>query len=114
MDFEYQYSEEQETFRREVRAWLDQNVPDDMTEPVDRNDLTDEQYAFARGLDRRLAAQGWLSPTMPTEYGGGGLSQEHAAIIAEEFFRKGLVSPVAGSPPPALVVWGPRSRSRSS
>ena len=106
MDFDYHYTEEQETFRREARAWLEENVPDEMAEPVDRNDLTDEQYAFARDLDRRLAEKGWLSPTMPTEYGGGGLSQEHAAIIAEEFFRKGLVSPVSGSAPPALVVWG--------
>ena len=73
MDFDYQYSEEQETFRVEVRAWLEENVPDDMAEPVDRNDLTDEQYAFARDLDRRLAEKGWLSPTMPTEYGGGGI-----------------------------------------
>ena len=108
MDFDYHYTEEQEkeTFRREARAWLEENVPDDMTEPVDRNDLTDEQYAFARDLDRRLAEKGWLSPTTPAEYGGGGLSQEHAAIIAEEFFHKGLVSPVSGSAPPALVVWG--------
>ena len=106
MNFDYQYTEEQETFRVEARAWLEENVPDDMAEPVDRNDLTDEQYAFARDLDVRLAEKGWLSPTMPAEYGGGGLSQEHAAIIAEEFFRKGLVSPVSGSAPPALVVWG--------
>ena len=55
MDFDYQYSEEQETFRREVRAWLEENVPDDMAEPVDRNDLTDEQYAFARDW-----TGGWL------------------------------------------------------
>ena len=58
MNFDYQYSEEQETFRREARAWLEENVPDDMAEPVDRNDLTDEQYAFARDLDRRLGGEG--------------------------------------------------------
>ena len=114
MDFDYQYSEEQERFRREVRAWLEENVSDDMAEPVDRNDLTDEQYAFARDLDVRLAEKGWLSPTMSKEYGGGGLSQERAAIIAEEFFRKGLVSPVSGSAPRPWWSGGRRSRSRSS
>ena len=58
MDFDYQYSEEQETFRVEVRAWLEENVPDDMAEPVDRNDLTDEQYAFARDLDSAFGGEG--------------------------------------------------------
>ena len=35
MDFALPYTPEQEAFRKEVRAWLDANVPDDMREPVD-------------------------------------------------------------------------------
>ena len=58
MNFDYQYTEEQETFRVEARAWLEENVPDDMAEPVDRNDLTDEQYAFARDLDSAAGGEG--------------------------------------------------------
>ena len=104
MDFEYQYTQEQEHFRGEVRAWLDENVPDDMTDPVDRNDRTPEQLAFAHELDMKLAVKGWLHPTMPKQYGGGGLSAEYAAIIAEEFDHKRMISPL-GSIPPALLVW---------
>ena len=105
MDFVYHYTEEQERFRQEVRAWLDENVPDNMTEPVDPNDLTAEQYAFARELAKKLGAKGWLSPTMPTEYGGGGMTSEYAGIIAEEIERKDAVV-VGGGAPPALIVWG--------
>jgi hypothetical protein len=36
MDFEVTYTEEQQRFRREVRAWLEANVPPGVTRtPVD-------------------------------------------------------------------------------
>ena len=105
MDFEYHYTAEQERFRAEVRAWLEENVPDDMTEPTDPNDLTDEQYAFARELAKKLAANGWLSPTIPKEFGGPGMSAEYASILSEELDRKQAVV-AGGGAPPALMVWG--------
>ena len=104
MDFEYQYTQEQERFRGEVRTWLDENVPDDMTEPTDPNHRTPEQLAFAHELDKKLAPKGWLFPTMPKEYGGGGLTAEYGTIITEEFARKRVLSPL-GSIPAALLVW---------
>ena len=35
LDFEPTYSEEQERFRQEVRAWMRDNVPDDLERPAD-------------------------------------------------------------------------------
>ena len=105
MDFTYHYTDEQERFRAEVRAWLEENVPDKMTLPLDEATLTDEQYAFARELDKKLAPKGWLFPTMPKEYGGGGMTVEYGNIIEEEFDRKRMVSPVS-QVPAALIVWG--------
>lgn len=35
MDFALPYTKEQEQFRQEVRAWLAENVDEDMKEPVD-------------------------------------------------------------------------------
>ena len=105
MDFEHHYTEHQEQFRAEVRAWLDENVPDAMKDPLDPNDLTPEQYAFGRELAKKLAAKGWLSPTMPKEYGGGGMTAEDGTIISEEIERKQAVV-VGGGAPPSLLVWG--------
>ena len=85
MDFKLSYSKEQEDFRKEVRDWLQANIPEDMKSPVDRLDLTDELYVFWRDMHMQLAAKGWLYPTYPTEYGGGGLSGEHETILLEEF-----------------------------
>jgi len=104
MDFQYRYTQEQDQFRGEVRAWLSENVPDNMTDPTDPNDRTPEQLEFAHELDKKLAKKGWLFPTMPEEYGGGGLTAEHSTIITEEFKRKRVISPM-GSIPAALLVW---------
>ncbi len=77
MDFKYRYTKEQEDFRQEVRAWLEANIPENMQAPVDRLDLTEEHYRFWREMHQTLATKGWLYPTYPKEYGGGGLSGEH-------------------------------------
>ena len=107
MDFEYHYTKEQQDFRKEVRTWLEQNIPENMQEPVDRLDLTDEQYRFWREMHQKLAEKGWLYPTYPKEYGGGGLSKEHETILLEEFERARVVRDFTNSLIfPTLQVWG--------
>ena len=106
MDFRYHYTEEQEAFRKEVREWLAENIPDDMKSPVDRLDLSEEQYRFWREMHQKLAEKGWLFPTYPREYGGGGLGGEHETILLEEFRRARVVrSFTNGLIFPTLLVW---------
>src|SRR5918999_5375404 len=87
MDFEVTYTPEQEAFRAEVRAWLADNIPEGMQQPVDPGDLSLEQYQKSRELGRRLGAKGWLYPTYPKEYGGGDLSVDFVMILEEELDR---------------------------
>ncbi len=107
MDFKLPYSDEQEEFRREVREWLEANIPESMKSPVDRLELTEELYVFWRDMHQQLAAKGWLYPTYPKEYGGGGLSGDHETIILEEFESarvvRGFTNPYIF---PTLLVWG--------
>ena len=106
MDFEPAYTPEQRAFRTEVRAWLEDHVPQ-----VDGDQDSDENYAKYRQLGRDLGAQGWLRPTAPLEYGGGGLSVDHAIVLAEEMDRHDLTSPpyydsggsLGGA---SILVWG--------
>ena len=98
MDFKLPYSKEQEDFRREVREWLASNIQEDMRCPVDRLELTDELYTYWRDMHQQLAAKGWLYPTYPKEYGGGGLSGNHETILIEEFERARVVRCRAGGP----------------
>jgi alkylation response protein AidB-like acyl-CoA dehydrogenase len=107
MDFKYQYTPEQQEFRREVRSWLEDNIPENMKAPVDRLDLSEDHYKFWRDMHVKLSEKGWLYPTYPTEYGGGGLSGEHETILLEEFERarvvRGFTNPYIF---PTLLVWG--------
>ena len=109
MDFSIHYTEEQERFRKEVRAWLDK-IPEAMRVPVDSRDLNDEEYErhhyYWREKHKELAKKGWLAPTMPKEYGGGGLTGEHETILQEEFQRAHVSFGMPGGfLTPALLVW---------
>ncbi len=110
MDFTYKYTEQQEKFRKEVRTWLDEmmaTIPEEMKEPVDPDDFTEEQYSFWQEQHKELAKKGWLYPTFPKEYGGGGLTADHDAILQEELERAGFYTrfPSSTNVLGALAVW---------
>ena len=84
MDFEPQYTPEQEEFRQEVKAWMKDNIPSGIVHPADPIDLTEEQYQKRREFGRRLGEKGWLWSTAETKYGGGGLDVDHAIVLEEE------------------------------
>ena len=81
-----------EGFRAFVREWMDANavVPDDIPLPERRGPLSTELKQWAVQFRRKLGAQGWIAPTWPREYGGGGLTHQHAAIIQQELSRQPL------------------------
>ena len=111
MDFEPTYTPEQEEFRQDVREWLAENVSPDIAHPPDSINITEEQYQLRRGLGRKLGEKGWLWATAPEEYGGGGLSLDHAVVIEEEVDSYGLTIPpyydsggrLGGA---SIMVWG--------
>ncbi len=79
------------TFRSETRAWLAENCPPEMREPV-RSDadicwggrhFVPSSPAQKDWLDR-MAARGWTVPDWPKEYGGGGLSAAETKVLREE------------------------------
>ena len=79
------------SFREETRAWIEDNFPPSLKglslnfeSPPSGDALADLETWRAR-----LADQGWGAPTWPTEYGGAGLSQADAKIIAEEMAKVG-------------------------
>jgi hypothetical protein len=108
MDFETRYTAEQEEFRREVQEWLEANavMPPELGRlPLEDMDITREQYEWGKEFNRKLGAKGWLYPTMPKEYGGGGLSLDEDIIIKEELLRfRDTIPPV---PSPGNVAIAP-------
>jgi hypothetical protein len=86
MDFGF--SEEEERFRREVQAFVDKEV----TEELIREIRTGEGWGLLTWeFVRKLGAKGWLNPAWPPEYGGLGLSFMHTFIVHEELVKKGAM-----------------------
>ena len=107
MDFEFRYTAEQDSFRQEVRSWLDENVPADMKKPLDSAHTDRETFHWIKDFRKKLGAKGWLYPTWPTEYGGGGLTGDHDIILKEEFGAREVPGGEASALfPAAAAVWG--------
>jgi acyl-CoA dehydrogenase len=67
---------------------------------------TEEAAAWLRAM----ADRGWVLPTVPKEYGGGGLRDNEVDILAEELVRINARPPHIGGGPsmvaPVLLRWG--------
>ena len=79
-----------EDFRAETRGWLEEHCPPGARAGGrgDRND--------ARVWRERLIEKGWSAPTWPTEYGGGGLSNEEYMTLIQELRRARAGVPFGG------------------
>ncbi len=80
-----------EDYRTGIRAWLADNCPESMRQPIHSD--TDHCWGGRRFIFqnrdqekwlRVMAEKGWTAPTWPTEYGGGGLDREHAKVLQQE------------------------------
>ncbi|MEI5676256.1 MULTISPECIES: acyl-CoA dehydrogenase family protein [unclassified Nocardioides] len=83
------YSAEDETFRAEVRTFLEDSLSGEwgslrgLGGPGKDHEAIDERLAW----NRHLAAHGWTCVGWPTEYGGRGLSLWQQVIFHEEYAR---------------------------
>ncbi|HCL24941.1 MAG TPA: acyl-CoA dehydrogenase, partial [Dehalococcoidia bacterium] len=80
MDFDL--TPEQARFREDLRGFLDAEVPVEKQEVFGM--LTEEQYQFGRGINRKLAERDWLAVGWPREHGGGGKGPIEQGILAED------------------------------
>jgi alkylation response protein AidB-like acyl-CoA dehydrogenase len=81
------YSAEDEAFRAEVRAWLEENLRAEFADLRGRGGPGREHEAFEERVawDRHLAAAGWTCLGWPEEHGGRGLSLLRQVIFHEEY-----------------------------
>ena len=90
-----------DSFRRETRAWLEENCPPEMrTPPKSDADVCwggrkfqPSSPAQAEWL-RIMGERGWTVPDWPAEYGGGGLSAAEAKVLREEMAALGCRNPL--------------------
>jgi alkylation response protein AidB-like acyl-CoA dehydrogenase len=86
MDFDF--TPEQEAFRKEVRAWLEANLPDDLRGRAFASSRADrEEVARLRAWQKTMAEAGYVGLDWPREFGGRGASIVEMVILYQEMAR---------------------------
>ncbi len=80
------YPAEAEEFRLEIRAWLEDNLPEGWFDD-DFEQTPEEKAAFSKAWTQKLFDGGWICASWPEEYGGKGLSTIQSVVLNEEFAR---------------------------
>lgn len=79
------YTPEQQSFRSEVRSWMEANVPKKPLVTLECRQGYDQHVAW----EQKLASGNWGMVTWPEIYGGRGLDLIQWLIFEEEYFRAG-------------------------
>ncbi|MBM9594706.1 acyl-CoA dehydrogenase family protein [Roseitranquillus sediminis] len=117
MDFGY--TPEQEELRRDVVAFIEEHVTDEVL--AERDALDDFQPTpGSHGrygpkmmeLFARIGERGWLGIAYPEEYGGQGGDRLTQYIVEEEFMRAGINIGLNGSGAPAIMAAGTEEQKR--
>ena len=108
MDLRYPPSAE--AFRRELRAWLDANLPSELPAQTEQLSRGSDALERLRAWNRTLADAGYAALSWPEEYGGRGADLVDQIVFNEEMDRAGAPGPVniIGMPniAPAIMQWG--------
>jgi alkylation response protein AidB-like acyl-CoA dehydrogenase len=109
------YPPEAEAFRLEVRAWLEDNLPEGWGTPGFFM-TAEERAQFNKEWTPKLADGGWICASWPTEYGGRGLSIMESVVLNEEFAR--LDAPMRADffgdtlVGPTILQWGSEEQKK--
>jgi alkylation response protein AidB-like acyl-CoA dehydrogenase len=82
------YPEDAEQFRGEIRAWLEENLPEGWFDDGFKMS-TEERRKFHEEWTQKLFDGGWICASWPKEYGGKGLSIMQNVVLNEEFAHAG-------------------------
>src|SRR5919108_625249 len=109
MDFDF--SEREEAFRKDVRAWLEANPPDDLRGRAFAASRADvDEVRRLRAWQKRMYEAGYVGMDWPKEFGGRGaplteqiiLYQEMARAESPQFVNRGGLSMLG----PTLMKYG--------
>jgi alkylation response protein AidB-like acyl-CoA dehydrogenase len=109
------YPADAEAFRTEIRAWLEDNLPEGWFDE-DFSMTTEERRKFQEEWTHKLFDGGWICASWPKEYGGKGLSIMENVVLNEEFARAGapLRADFFGDTlvGPTILQWGSEEQKK--
>ena len=74
------YPPEAEQFRKEIRAWLEENLPEGWFDEGFQLKGEDRKR-FNEEWPKKLFAGGWICASWPEEYGGKGLTTMQSVVL---------------------------------
>jgi len=81
----FDFSEREEGFRKDVRAWLEQNLPDDLRGRAFAASRADvEEVRRLRAWQKTMAEAGYVGMDWPREFGGRGAPITEMVILYQE------------------------------
>ncbi|MEM9255366.1 MAG: acyl-CoA dehydrogenase family protein [Pseudomonadota bacterium] len=86
---EFDWSQDDIEHRREIREFLEAELPDNWAEISRNGPGGDSQAEFSRYFCGRMAEQGWLTQHWPSEYGGRDCEPWRHSIVGEEMWAIG-------------------------
>ncbi|MCK8646053.1 acyl-CoA dehydrogenase family protein [Mycobacterium colombiense] len=108
MDFSY--PAEVERFRSELRAWLSQNLTDQLVAARRPTGRDDAAFEMLREWNATMADAGWAAVSWPPEYGGRGATVLEQLVYTEETTRARAPMPLnvigLNNIAPAIMQYG--------
>src|SRR5437870_10422244 len=107
----FEFSQSDEGFRKDVRAWLERNLPDDLRGRSFAASRADrDEVRRLRAWQKTMSEAGYVGMDWPREFGGRGASivemvilyQEMARAESPQFVNRGGISMLG----PTLMKYG--------
>jgi alkylation response protein AidB-like acyl-CoA dehydrogenase len=84
----FEFTPEQEAFRKDVRQWLERNLPDDLRGSAFASSRAEvEEVRKLRAWQKTMAEAGFVGMDWPREFGGHGASLVEMIILYQEMAR---------------------------
>jgi alkylation response protein AidB-like acyl-CoA dehydrogenase len=103
-----------ETFRKDLRSWLDQHLTPDVVAAGKRG--VEANLEGLRAWNRALADAGWAAPAWPSEHGGRDAGIDEQLAYFEEMHAAQAPGPVnvigVSNIAPAIMAWGTEEQKR--
>jgi len=81
------FNEEELAFQKEVRDWIEANMPPEVAEESRRSRSSHVSKERLLQWQKKLASRGWLCPNWPREFGGPGWTSTQKFIFEMEMAR---------------------------
>ena len=84
----FEFSEREEAFRKDVRAWLERELPDDLRGKAFASSRGNrEEFARLRWWQKKMYEAGYVGMDWPPEFGGRGATLTEMVILYQEMGR---------------------------